>query len=139
MARILALDYGLKRCGIAVTDNLQLIANPLTTIETEKLFDFLVSYCKKEQVEALVIGLPKRLNGEDSHITSNVKTVSEKLAQLLHPVTLHLFDERFTSKMAFNAMHSMQLGSKKMKDKTIVDQVSATLILQEYLQYKQKI
>lgn len=133
MPRILALDYGLKRTGIAVTDNLGLIASPLTTIETLNLIDWLKKYLASETVSNIVLGLPKRLNGTDTHATQPVLELKLKLETEFTHVKIDLIDERYSSKeAAFTIAHS-GLGKNKRKDKKLLDTVSATLILQTYL------
>lgn len=111
MPRILAIDYGLKRTGLAVTDPLQIIANGLTTIESPKLISFLKDYFKKEEVEMMVIGEPKNLDDTDTHATPLVKKIVEKLKKEFPQIPITLVDERFTSKMALRAM--IDMGMKK--------------------------
>ncbi len=138
MARILAIDYGMKRCGIAVTDELQIIATALTTVESPKIMEFLKQYFLKEKVEKVVIGEPKDLRGNDTHGTAPVKKFVEKFQQIFPNMELKMVDERFTSKMASQSL--IQSGVKKMQrqDKGLIDQVSATIILQYYLEMKNK-
>ena len=133
MPRILAIDYGLKRCGIAITDPLQIIASPLEAIPSEQLFNFLNGYFAKEEVETIVVGRPTRLNLEDSDITRDVDLLIEKLKTKYREKEVVSVDERFTSKLATEAIVSSGAKKKKRKDKNLIDKVSASLILQTYL------
>ena len=133
MPRILAIDYGLKRTGIAVTDPLKIIATGLTTIESPKLIGFLKEYFKKEEVELIVIGEPKNWDESDTHATPLVKKIVEKLKKEFPNMPVKLVDERYTSKMAGDAIIDMGLKKKQRQDKSLVDKVAATIILQEYL------
>jgi len=132
MARILALDYGTKRTGIAVTDELQLIASGLTTVPTDELLKFLQEYLAAEQVERILIGEPKRMNNEASGVEAHIISFREKLAKVTS-IPIERIDERFTSKMAVQTMLDSGLKKKKRKDKALVDEISATIILQTYL------
>lgn len=134
MARILALDYGEKRTGIAVTDELQLIASGLTTVETKNLFDFLNSYITTESVERIVIGEPKQKDGSPSSIENDIQSVLAKLKKKFPNMAIERQDERFTSKIAVQSMIASGLKKKKRRDKALVDEISATLILQAYLE-----
>lgn len=133
MARILAIDYGTKRTGIAVTDELQIIASGLTTVKTETLLPFLEKYFKEEKVELVLVGEPKQKDGAASqsevHIQEFLKGFTEKFPEM--PVKR--VDEAFTSKMAFQTMIDSGLKKKKRKDKALIDEISATIILQTYL------
>jgi putative Holliday junction resolvase len=135
MGRILAIDFGTKRTGIAVTDPLKILANPLEMVETPKLIDFLTSYLKKEEVETIVLGFPKHLDGNPNEMTPKVLSLKDRLSKLFPDKKLVLVDERFTSKMAMQSMIAM--GSKK-KDRIEkagnLDKVSAAIILQSYLE-----
>lgn len=133
MPRILAIDYGLKRTGIAVTDPLKIIATALITIESPKLITFLKDYFKKEEVELIIIGEPKNWDESDTHATPLVKKIVEKLKKEFPQMPLKLVDERYTSKMASTALIDMGLKKKQRQDKSLVDKVAATIILQEYL------
>ena len=133
MARILAIDLGLKRTGIAVTDPLQIIATPLETVETSHLISFLQDYIKREQVEQFVMGLPKNLNNEDTDMTSHVRQWVEKLKKRFPGVPIALVDERFTSSIAKRAMIAGGMKKKDRRVKGNVDKISATLILQSYM------
>ena len=134
MGRILSIDYGAKRVGIAVTDPLKMIANGLTTVETKDIFSFLKEYLGKEPVECFVVGEPKRLNGEATDSSKMVIDFVEKLKKEFPQVPVNMIDERFTSKMAFQAMIDGGLKKKDRQDKAMVDKVSATIILQSYLE-----
>lgn len=134
MARILCIDYGLKRTGIAVTDPLKIIAQALTTVETPQLFNFLKDYCKKEPVELFLIGEPKNLDDSDTHATPLVRKAVERLQKEFPSIPVQPVDERYTSKMASRAMIDMGMKKKQRQDKGMVDQIAATIMLQEYLE-----
>jgi putative Holliday junction resolvase len=136
MGRILAIDYGVKRTGIAVTDDLQIIASGLTTIATKDLLPFLKTYILKEQVELFVIGEPKQMNNEVSESEVFIKVFIDKLTKAIPNIPIKRVDERFTSKMAFQTMIDSGLKKNQRKNKALVDEISATLILQSYLYYK---
>lgn len=136
MARILALDYGKARTGIAVTDEMQLIASGLTTVETPQLLDFLRKYLDDENVECVIIGEPKQMDGSISESESLIQKFLEKFKQQFPEVIINRQDERFTSKMAFQTMLLSGIGKKKRQNKALIDQVSATIILQSYLEKK---
>lgn len=136
MARILAIDYGKKRTGIAVTDTLQIIANGLTTVETHKLYDFLVNYMKKENVERIVIGLPKQMNNELSENMKNIEPFVNRMRKNFPDLPLEYVDERFTSVLAQRAIIEAGIKKKDRQNKALVDEVSATIILQTYLESK---
>ncbi|TPN84786.1 Holliday junction resolvase RuvX [Aquimarina algicola] len=133
MARILAIDYGGKRCGIAVTDESQIIASGLTTIDTQKLLEWLKAYVSEEEVELFIIGEPKRLHGESSESEKLIQLFLEKLGKTIPDIPVKRIDERFTSKIAFNTMIASGISKKKRQNKALVDQISATIILQDYL------
>lgn len=133
MGRILAIDYGKKRSGIAVTDELKLIASGLTTVETNTLITFLSDYLSKEQVETVVIGLPKRLHNEESEIESSIVEFIRLISKKFPDLKIDRFDERFTSKMAFQSIIDSGLKRKDRRNKALVDEVAATIILQDYL------
>lgn len=137
MARILAIDYGKKRTGLAVTDELQIIASGLTTVPTSNLLPFLKDYCKKEKVATIVIGEPKRLHNEASEIENDILKFIEKLSKSLPEIALVRIDERFTSKMAFQSLIDSGVSKKKRQNKALLDEVSATIILQSYMDSKQ--
>jgi putative holliday junction resolvase len=133
MGKILAIDFGLKRTGIAITDENKIIASGLTTVDSKEMMNFLIELTKKEVIETIVLGEPKRLNNEDSHITANVRLLKEALEKQFPKITIQLIDERFTSKMAFQTMIDGGLSKKKRKNKELIDEISATIILQSYL------
>jgi putative Holliday junction resolvase len=133
MGRILAIDYGKKRTGLAVTDPLRIIATPLDTVLTNDLLSYLAAYVKKETVDEFVVGMPKTLKNEDSEIAPLVRVFVEELQKIYPEKKIHLEDERFTSRMA---MHAMIEGGMKKKDRQVkgnVDKISATIILQSFL------
>jgi putative Holliday junction resolvase len=134
MARILAIDYGGKRTGIAVTDPLQIIATGLKTIESKELIPFLKDYLKNETVELIVIGLPKNWDDTDTHGTPLVEAAMKKIQKEFPTMPLKSVDERYTSKMAKDAMLQMGMKKKDRRIKGNVDVIAATIILQEYLQ-----
>ena len=136
MARILAIDYGQKRTGIAVTDELQIIASGLKTVPTSELLDFLKSYVEKERVELIVIGEPKQMSNEVSESEAFILPFMKLLKKELPQIPVKRVDERFTSKMAVQTMIDSGLGKKKRQDKGLVDEISATIILQSYLYNK---
>lgn len=136
MSRIVAIDYGKKRTGIAVSDTLQLIANGLTTVPTSSLFDFLMDYLKKEPVERIVIGLPKQMNNQPSENMNNIIPFVNRLKKALPDMPVEYVDERFTSVLAHQAMIDGGLKKKARQNKALVDEISATIILQSYLESK---
>lgn len=136
MSRILAIDYGRKRTGIAVTDPMQIIANGLTTVSTHQLMDFLLNYIKQEPVERIIIGHPKQMNNEDSENMKNIIPFMNRLKKLLPDMPVELVDERFTSVLAHQAMLAGGLKKKGRQNKALVDEISATIILQSYLESK---
>ena len=133
MARIMAIDYGLKRTGIAVTDPLQIIATGLTTVESPKLIPFLKEYFKTEPVELILIGEPKNWDDSDTHATPLVRQMMVRLQKEFPSIPLKPVDERFTSKMASRAMVEMGMKKKQRQNKALVDEIAATIMLQEYL------
>jgi len=133
MPRILAIDYGLKRTGLAVTDPLQIIASALTTIETPQLFKFLKDYVAREAVELIIIGEPKNLDDSDTHATPLVKKAVERLKKEFPGIPVKTVDERYTSKMATRAMIDMGMKKKQRQEKGMKDQIAATIMLQEYM------
>ncbi|MBO7553785.1 MAG: Holliday junction resolvase RuvX [Bacteroidaceae bacterium] len=133
MGRILAIDYGKKRTGIAVTDVLQLIANGLTTVPTNELQAFLLDYVNREPVDKVIIGLPKQMNNEDSDNMKNISPFVQSLSAKLS-IPIEFFDERFTSVIAQRAMIDGGLKKKARQNKALVDEISATIILQSYLE-----
>ena len=133
MARILSIDYGKKRTGIAVTDPLQIIAGGLATVSTSELFDWLKAYLSKEQVERIIIGEPRQPNGQPSENLARVQQFVNRWRKAVHDVPIEFFDERFTSVLAHQAMLDGGLKKKARQDKALVDEISATIILQDYL------
>ncbi|MBJ7879341.1 Holliday junction resolvase RuvX [Gelidibacter salicanalis] len=133
MARILAIDYGTKRTGIAVTDELQIIASGLTTVATKELLPFLKDYIAKENVELFLVGEPKQMNNEVSESEESIQSFLTKLAKVIPTMPVKRVDERFTSKMAFQTMIDSGLKKGQRKNKALVDEISATIILQSYL------
>lgn len=133
MSKILALDFGIKRTGIAVTDDLQLIASGLTTVETSKLIVFLKEYLQKEAVVLFVVGKPKQMNNTESESEPLIQKFLHKLQGNFPNIPIRREDERFTSKMAVQSMIDSGLSKKKRQNKGLVDEISATLILQSYL------
>ncbi|GAB4092274.1 RuvX/YqgF family protein [Flaviaesturariibacter terrae] len=136
MPRILAIDYGGKRTGLAVTDPLQIIATGLMTIETQKLLPFLKDYLKKEDVELVLIGMPTNWDDSDTHITGAVRKFITLFQKQFPATPIREVDERYTSKMASQAISQMGLKKKRREQKGLIDEVAATIILQEYLQHK---
>ena len=136
MGRILAIDYGKVRTGIAVTDELQLIASGLTTVLTKELLSFLITYVETENVEAFVVGLPKQMNNEASESEALIRPFLDKLEKKFPNIPIERVDERFTSKMAFQTMIDSGLKKKQRQNKALVDEISATIILQSYLYNK---
>lgn len=133
MGRILAIDYGLKRTGIAVTDPLQIIASALTTVESAKIFTFLGEYIKKEAVELILIGDPRNLDDSPTDISNDVHRVINILRKKFPDIPVKTVDERYTSLMASRAMLEMNMKKSRRREKGVVDQVAATMMLQEYL------
>lgn len=133
MGKVIAIDFGLKRTGIAITDESKIIAFGLETVDSPKLMDYLIALSKKEKIETIVLGEPKRLDGSDAHVTQNVYLLKEALEKKFPGVPVVLQDERFTSKMAVEAMIAGGMKKKQRQDKAMIDKISATIILQEYL------
>ncbi|WP_405569479.1 Holliday junction resolvase RuvX [Winogradskyella sp. Asnod2-B02-A] len=133
MGRILAIDYGTKRTGIAITDEMQIIASGLTTVDTKELLQFLKDYITKEKVEKIVVGLPKQMDNTASESEVYIQKFLVQLAKAIPNIPVDRVDERFTSKMAFQSMIDSGLKKKQRKNKALIDEISATLILQSYL------
>jgi putative Holliday junction resolvase len=133
LGRILAIDYGVKRIGLAVTDEMQMIAFGLTTIATTEIFAFLSDYITKEKVELILVGEPKQMDNTASESEVYIKPFLEKLAEKFPAIPIKRHDERFTSKMAFQTMIDSGLKKKQRKNKALIDEISATIILQSYL------
>ena len=136
MGRVLAIDYGKVRTGIAVTDELQIIASGLTTVSTKDLLEFLSKYIKNENVELFIVGLPKQMNNELSESETLIVPFLKKLEVKFPNIPIERVDERFTSKMAFQTMIDSGLNKKQRRNKALVDEISATIILQTYLSSK---
>ena len=133
MPRILSIDYGLKRTGLAVTDPLQIIATGLTTVHSKELIPFLKNYFLKEEVELIIIGEPKNWDDTDTHATPLVEKCIKSLQKNFPAIPVKKVDERYTSKMAKDAMIEMGMKKKQRRDKKLVDEIAATIILQEYM------
>lgn len=136
MPRILAIDYGLKRTGIAVTDEMQLIASGLITVESTTLITFLKNYFEKEKVEKVLIGEPKQMNGLPSESAPIIEKFVLEFVKIFPQMPLVRVDERFTSKMAFQTMIDSGLKKKQRQNKALIDEISATIMLQDYLSRK---
>ncbi|MBR2379695.1 MAG: Holliday junction resolvase RuvX [Paraprevotella sp.] len=134
MGRVLSIDYGKKRTGIAVTDPLKIIANGLTTVETSTLIDFLNDYLKKESVERIVVGWPRQANGEDSENMKRIRPFVQRISKLWPNVPVELFDERYTSVLAHQTILASGIGKKARQNKALVDEISATIILQGWME-----
>ncbi|CCX48788.1 MAG: Holliday junction resolvase RuvX [Muribaculaceae bacterium] len=137
MGRLLAIDYGRRRCGIAVTDTLRIVATGLATVPTAQLNEYVKRYMATEQVDAIIVGLPRTVHGEESESMRYIRPGIQRLKQALPGVKVEFFDERFTSVLAHRSM--LDSGMKKMqrRDKAVVDEIAATIILNDYLQSKQ--
>ncbi|MBG44047.1 MAG: Holliday junction resolvase RuvX [Aequorivita sp.] len=136
MGRVLALDYGSKRTGIAITDELQLIASGLTTVATTDLMDFLKKYIASEKVDLVLVGEPKQKDGTHSTIEEQIQLFLKKFSEVFPDLEVKRVDERYTSKMAFQTMIDSGLKKKQRQNKALVDEISATIILQEFLYNK---
>ncbi len=136
MAAIMALDYGMVRTGIAITDELQIIASGLTTVATTDLDDFLSDYLKENAVGLLLIGQPKTLQNKEGMVEDAIQGFIKKFTEKFPDIPIKRIDERFTSKIAFQSMIDSGMKKKKRRDKALVDEISATLILQSYLYYQ---
>lgn len=134
MARLLAVDYGKKRTGLAVTDELQIIANGLTTVATSSLVDYILDYVKREQVERIIVGMPKQMNNEPSENMCRIVPFVNRLKKLLPAIPVEYHDERFTSVLAHQAILASGIGKMARRNKELVDAVSATIILQSYME-----
>lgn len=139
MGRLLAIDYGKRRCGIAVTDSLRIAANPLTTVETGKLIEFVTDYCRTNDVDAVVVGKPMNLNGEPSASMASLTPMFNRLRKLLSPKPVVMFDERFTSVLAHKAMIDGGMKKSDRRDKAVVDMISAAILLNDFLQSRQAV
>jgi putative Holliday junction resolvase len=133
LPRILSIDYGFKRTGLAVTDPLQIIATGLTTVESKQLIPFLKDYFAREEVELIIIGEPKNWDDTDTHATPLVEKIIKQLEKNFPKIPIKRVDERYTSKMAKDAMLEMGLKKMQRRNKKLVDEIAATILLQEYL------
>ena len=136
MARIIAIDYGAKRTGIAVTDPLGIIAQPLETVATHTLMDFLRGYIARESVERIIVGLPKQMDGSNSENFQRIEPFVNRLRKELPSIPVEYYDERFTSVLAHRAMIDGGVGKMARRDKAMVDRISAAIILQGYMDSK---
>lgn len=133
--RILSIDYGKRRTGLAVTDPMQIIAGGLTTVDTRELLPYLKAYTQREEVETIVIGLPTQPNGQPSENQARVRSFTGELKKALPDIDVVFYDERFTSVLAHQVMLDSGIGRKRRQDKALVDEISATIILQNYLEH----
>lgn len=133
MSRILAIDYGKKRTGLAVTDPMRIIASGLQTVETDKLFEFLKDYFSKEKIEIVIIGEPRQMDGTPSESAAMIDVFVAKFTTEFPNIKIERMDERFTSKMALQSLVDSGVKKKKRQDKGLLDEISATIILQDYL------
>lgn len=138
MARLLSIDYGKKRTGIAVSDPLQLIANGLTTVETSRLLEFLADYLQREEVACIIVGLPKQMNNQPSENMKRIEPFVNRLKKLYPHIPVEYYDERFTSKMAHQTMIDAGLKKKDRQNKELVDEISATILLQGYMENRRR-
>ncbi|MFC6268254.1 Holliday junction resolvase RuvX [Frigoriflavimonas asaccharolytica] len=138
MAQIMAIDYGKKRCGIAATDDMQIIASAVDTIETPKIFEFFKNYFILNKVESIVVGLPKDLKGNMNEIETEISIFVKNFQEAYPQIEVFRFDERFTSKMASFFISQSGKSKKKRQEKGLIDRVSATIILQNFMEQKQK-
>lgn len=136
MPRILAIDYGIKRTGLAVTDELQIIASGLTTVPTETIFTFLTNYFTKENVNKVLVGEPKQMNGQPSESTPIIEKFVAEFKEKFPTISVIRVDERFTSKIAFQTMIASGLSKKQRQNKGLVDEIAATILLQDFLTRK---
>jgi putative holliday junction resolvase len=136
LARILSIDYGRKRTGLAVSDPLQIIASGLATVESKQLIPYLKEYFQKEQVELIIIGEPKNLDDSDTHATPLVEAFIKQLQKHFPQIPVEKVDERFTSKMAKDAMLDMGLKKMQRRNKALVDEIAATILLQEFMRHR---
>lgn len=137
MGRILSIDFGRKRTGLAATDSLKIVANGLATVPTAQVIDFIKKYMATEEVELIVVGLPRQMNGEPSESTRYLKPFLDRLCKELPEVPVEMFDERFTSTIAHRSMLDGGMKKTDRRDKAIVDTIAATIILNDYLQSRQ--
>jgi putative Holliday junction resolvase len=138
MSRILSIDYGQKRVGFAATDELQICAQALETVHVSKAFDYVKNYIAKENVDTIVVGEPKTMNNTHSDAARFIEPFVNRLRKEITAIDIVRFDERFTSKMAFQTLIDAGVNKKTRADKALIDKISATIILQSYLQYKER-
>ena len=136
MGRIMAIDYGKKRCGIAVTDELCIVAGPLSVVPPEDIVQFINDYISKNDLMTIVVGLPQRLNQQETHITQDAISLKNELEKNFGNIKIELFDERFTSKMAYESLARTGATKKLKKNKGLLDEISAVILLQSYMQAK---
>lgn len=136
MSRVIAIDYGRKRTGLAVSDTMQIIAGGLTTLPTAEVMDFLTNYVKNEKVEKIIVGHPKQMDNSDSENMGRIKVFVKQLKEKIPTIPVEYYDERFTSVLAHRAMIDGGLKKKSRQNKALVDEISATIILQSYLESK---
>ena len=136
MGRILAIDYGQKRVGLAVTDPLQIIANSLDTVHVKDIWDYLTQYLLKEKVDKIIVGYPMQMNNQPSQAVRFINPFVKKLEKTFPDISIELVDERFTSKMAHQTIMDAGLKKKDRQNKELIDKISATIILQSYLERK---
>ena len=136
MSRIMAIDYGKKRTGIAVTDPAQIIANGLTTVETTNLMPFIMQYTAQEEVERIIVGLPKQMDNTESESMKSIRPFINRLKKVIPNIPVEMVDERFTSVLAHRTMFDGGLKKKARQNKALVDEISATIILQSYMESK---
>lgn len=134
MGKLIGIDLGMKRTGIAITDELQIIASPLETVQSTDILNYLDSMVKQDDIEGIIIGEPRHLDGNASHMTHNVQIFKSELEKKFPGMQIILEDEKFTSKMALDALRQTGANKKKRRDKSILDKISASLILQSYLE-----
>lgn len=137
MARLLAIDFGRRRCGIAVTDPAYIVANPLDTVATPQLIDFVSRYVAQNPVSTIVVGMPQTLRGEDSESVRYLLPVINRLKKVIAPIPVVYYDERFTSVLAHRAMIDGGMRKMARRDKAVVDKISASIILNDYLSSRQ--
>ena len=136
MSKAIGIDYGTKRVGISISDATQMIATALCTVPTKEIFKFLIDLVEKEKVDTIVVGVAQNLDGTDTDSTLFIQQFIEKIKVLFPKVGVHSIDERFTSKIAFQSIIDSGIKKKKRQNKSLIDEVSATIILQDYLSYK---
>jgi len=136
MSKAIGIDYGTKRVGISISDATQIIATALCTVPTKEIFKFLIDLVEKEKVDTIVVGVAQNLDGTDTDSTLVIQQFIEKIKVLFPKVGVHSIDERFTSKIAFQSIIDSGFKRKKRQNKSLIDEVSATIILQDYLSYK---